>query len=82
MLFREIIAVYCENHTQHIDTHVGKTDIKADGTYTYRCTSKQPNEIWFRAANQEMQDCVLSEMLICNLSPPLIRPAAITSQHF
>jgi hypothetical protein len=26
MLFREVIAVYCENHTKRLDT-VGKTDL-------------------------------------------------------
>jgi hypothetical protein len=40
MLFREIIAVYCENHMEHINTHCGQnaefTNVKAGGTYGYR----------------------------------------------
>jgi hypothetical protein len=32
MLFREIIAVYCENHTGHINYTV-----KAGGGYSYHC---------------------------------------------
>jgi hypothetical protein len=38
MLFREIIAVCCENHTQHINTLCGQNagflNIKASGTYS------------------------------------------------
>jgi hypothetical protein len=36
MLFREIIAVYCEKHTEHINTLCGQNSkyeyAKADGT--------------------------------------------------
>jgi hypothetical protein len=44
MLFRETVAVYCENHTEHINTLCGQNaeflDVKAGGTYTrsyHRC---------------------------------------------
>jgi hypothetical protein len=45
MLFREIIAVYCENHTEHINTLWGQNagfffNVKAGGTYSYRCALK------------------------------------------
>jgi hypothetical protein len=37
MLFRETVAVYCENHTEHIDTLCGQNSKslcgKPDGTY-------------------------------------------------
>jgi hypothetical protein len=39
MLFRKIIAVYCENHTEHINTLCGQNAellcVKEDGMYTY-----------------------------------------------
>jgi hypothetical protein len=39
MLFREIIAVYCENHTKHINTlceqNKGFLNVKSNGTYIY-----------------------------------------------
>jgi hypothetical protein len=39
MLFREIIAVYCENHTEHVNTLCGQNaafffNIKAGGTHS------------------------------------------------
>jgi hypothetical protein len=38
MLFGETVAVYCENHMEHIDTLCGQNAefyyIKAGGTYT------------------------------------------------
>jgi hypothetical protein len=45
MLFREIIAVYCENHTEHINTLCGQNvelffNIKVLGTYIYHYTLK------------------------------------------
>jgi hypothetical protein len=40
MLFRETVAVYCENRTEHTDTLCGQNAefyyVKAGGTYTYR----------------------------------------------
>jgi hypothetical protein len=37
MLFRETVAVYCENHTEHTDTLFGQNAefwyVKAGGTY-------------------------------------------------
>jgi hypothetical protein len=37
MLFREIVAVYCENHTEHINTLCGQNAefscVKAGGIY-------------------------------------------------
>jgi lipoate-protein ligase B len=42
--FREIIAVYSENHMKLINTLCGKhaelLDVKAGGTYTYHCVLK------------------------------------------
>jgi hypothetical protein len=39
MLFGETLAVYCENHTEHINTLCGQNaeflDIKAGGIYIY-----------------------------------------------
>jgi hypothetical protein len=39
MLFREMIAVYCENHMEHINTLCGQNaklfNVKTGGTYTY-----------------------------------------------
>jgi hypothetical protein len=41
MLFRETVAVYFENHTEHTDTLCGQnaelSNIKAGGTYNYHC---------------------------------------------
>jgi hypothetical protein len=38
MLFRETIAIYCENHTEHINTLGGQNAefwyVKAGGTYS------------------------------------------------
>jgi hypothetical protein len=38
MLFRETVAVYCENHTEHTDTICGQNAefwyVKAGGTYS------------------------------------------------
>jgi hypothetical protein len=34
MLFREIIAVYCENHTEHVNTLCGQ-NVKANGVCSY-----------------------------------------------
>jgi hypothetical protein len=40
MLFRETVAVYCENHTEHTNTLCGKNAefyyVKADGKYNHR----------------------------------------------
>jgi hypothetical protein len=40
MLFRETVAVYCENHTGHTNTLCGQNErnfnAKEDGTYSYR----------------------------------------------
>jgi hypothetical protein len=42
MLFRETVTVYCENHTEHINTLCGQNaefvNVKASGMYSYRCT--------------------------------------------
>jgi hypothetical protein len=44
MLFGEIIAVYCENHTQHTNVLSGWNaeffNIEVGGTYSYRCDVK------------------------------------------
>jgi hypothetical protein len=38
MLFTETVAVYCENHTEHINTLYGQSaelsNVKADGTHS------------------------------------------------
>jgi hypothetical protein len=51
MLFRDTVAVYCENRTEHTDTLCGQNtefwDIKADGgTYRYRCTYTIAEQEW------------------------------------
>jgi hypothetical protein len=33
MLFKETVAVYYENHTEHTDTSCGQ-NVQVDGTYT------------------------------------------------
>jgi hypothetical protein len=51
MLFRETVAVYCENHTEHTNTLCGQNAeflyVRADGTYIYRikqeCFTLSPN---------------------------------------
>jgi hypothetical protein len=44
MTFRETVAVYCENHMEHINALCGQNaellDIKAGGTYNYHCAFK------------------------------------------
>jgi hypothetical protein len=44
MLFREIIAVYCENHTEHVNTLCGQNvqllNVKSGGVYSKRCALK------------------------------------------
>jgi hypothetical protein len=44
MLFRETVAVYCENHTEHTDTLCGQNaelcNTEANGTHTYHYTVK------------------------------------------
>jgi hypothetical protein len=41
MLFRETVAVYCENHTEHTNTIFGENPelwyVKAGGTYNNHC---------------------------------------------
>jgi hypothetical protein len=41
MIFREIIAVYCENRTEHINTPCGQnavfSNLEDGGTYNYHC---------------------------------------------
>jgi uracil DNA glycosylase len=43
-LFKEIIAVYSENHTKHINTTWGQNaellNVKSGGTYSYHCALK------------------------------------------
>jgi hypothetical protein len=49
MLFREIITVYCESHTERISTNCLQTteflDVKAGGTYSYRFAVKSVSEV-------------------------------------
>jgi hypothetical protein len=35
MLFKEIIAVYIENHAKSINTNAALLTVKADGSYSY-----------------------------------------------
>jgi hypothetical protein len=41
MLFRETVAVYCENHTEHIDAPRGQNvqlvNVQLGGIYNYHC---------------------------------------------
>jgi hypothetical protein len=39
-LFKEIIAVYRENHTKPINTNRTLLTVKADGSYSYRSALK------------------------------------------
>jgi hypothetical protein len=42
MLLRETVAVYCENHTEHINTlcvHKAEfRNVQAGGTFSYHCS--------------------------------------------
>jgi hypothetical protein len=44
MLFSEIIAVYCENHMEHMNTlcvrNAEFSDVKTGGTYNAHCVLK------------------------------------------
>jgi hypothetical protein len=44
MLFGETVAVYCENHTEHIDTPCGENaeflNVRTGGEYKYLCALK------------------------------------------
>jgi hypothetical protein len=44
MLFRETVAVYCENHTEHTNTLCGQNveslDVTTNGKYSYHCGIK------------------------------------------
>jgi hypothetical protein len=44
MLFKEKVAVYCENHTEHTDTLCGQNaeflNVGKGGTYNYQSFSK------------------------------------------
>jgi hypothetical protein len=40
MLFKEIIAVYMENHSKYITQNPTPMIVKADGTYIYRSALK------------------------------------------
>jgi hypothetical protein len=40
MLFKEIIAVYCENQTKLWVQNAALMTVKADGTYSYRSALK------------------------------------------
>jgi hypothetical protein len=45
MLFREIVTVYCENHTEHTNTLCGQNArflyVKAGGTYSSDCNEQE-----------------------------------------
>jgi hypothetical protein len=50
MLFRETLAVYCENRMEHTDTlcvcgwgECRVFNVKAGGTYSYHCSLKTEN---------------------------------------
>jgi hypothetical protein len=44
MLFKQIVAVYSENHIESVNTHRGQNSelmiVKAGGTYRYHCALK------------------------------------------
>jgi hypothetical protein len=40
MLFKEVIAVYSENHTKPINTNVALLTVRVDGSYSYRSVLK------------------------------------------
>jgi hypothetical protein len=44
MLFRETVAVYCENHMEHTNTLYGQNAVfwyvKAGGTFSNHCASR------------------------------------------
>jgi hypothetical protein len=44
MLFKEIIAVYAENHTKQIQ-NVASLTVKADGTYSH-CSALNTDKRW------------------------------------
>jgi hypothetical protein len=52
MLFRETVAVYCENHTQHTNTLCGQNAefwcVKEGGTYSNHWVLKSLNVIALR----------------------------------
>jgi hypothetical protein len=49
MLFRETVAVYCENHTKHTNTLCGQNAeflcVKASGTYGNHWTLKGSSKV-------------------------------------
>jgi hypothetical protein len=56
MLFKEVIAVYSENHTKPINIYIHSAGKKADlmivqagGTYNYHCALKS----WIKLKSQE-----------------------------
>jgi hypothetical protein len=65
MLFREIIAVYCEKHTEHTDTLCGQNaeilNVNVGGTYTNHCDFKQ------RALNHLFHTSYILSCNFCNI---------------
>jgi hypothetical protein len=61
MLFRETVAVYCENHTEHTDTVCGQNAefwyVKAGGTYSNHWAGGY--------ALQSFAPCLISKNLSC-----------------
>jgi hypothetical protein len=55
MLFKETVAVYCENQMEHTNTHCGRNaelfDVIAGGTYSYRWVSEGEQLIAVREMN-------------------------------
>jgi hypothetical protein len=39
MVFMDVIAVYCENHTKHVNT-LRRQNVKAGGAYSYHFTQR------------------------------------------
>jgi hypothetical protein len=54
MLFREIIAVYCENHTKDANILRGQNvmflNFKSGGTYSYQCALSDDLAIYVRVS--------------------------------
>jgi hypothetical protein len=61
-LFKEILAVYSENHTKHINTLCGQNAelliVEAGGTYSYHWVEKGSN-----GCIQGTADCALSRII-------------------
>jgi hypothetical protein len=63
LLFRETVAVCCENHTEHTDTLCGHNaelilNLKAGDTYSYHCTTELLILKPYSCATKRNQNCI------------------------